>query len=83
MSELSDEEISLQALYDPSKKVIGDIEDGIFSTPELQPRIKTGIDNLQLVTKLVNQMRLFSSNEQVFYRKKKRLFLKLNDFFSD
>lgn len=65
MSELSDEEISLQALYDPSKKVIGDIEDGIFSTPELQPRIKTGIDNLQLVTKLVNQMRLFSSNEQI------------------
>lgn len=74
MSELSDEEISLQALYDPSKKVIGDIEDGIFSTPELQPRIKTGIDNLQLVTKLVNQMRLFSSNEQVFYRKKKDYF---------
>ncbi|EFP09584.1 CRE-PPFR-4 protein [Caenorhabditis remanei] len=65
MSDLSDDEVSLQALFDPVKKLVCDIEDGVFSTSDLQPRLKTGIESLQLVTKQVNQLRLFSSNEQI------------------
>ncbi|PIC38594.1 hypothetical protein B9Z55_010561 [Caenorhabditis nigoni] len=65
MSELSDDEVSLQALFEPAKKLISDIEDGVHTTAELQPRLKTGIENLHSVTKLVNQLRLYSSNEQI------------------
>uniref|UniRef100_A0A1I7U8I9 Immunoglobulin-binding protein 1 n=1 Tax=Caenorhabditis tropicalis TaxID=1561998 RepID=A0A1I7U8I9_9PELO len=65
MSDLSDNEVSLQSLFEPAKKLICDMEEGVFSTSDLQSRLKTGIENLQEVTKLINQMRLFSSNEQI------------------
>ncbi|EGT33668.1 CBN-PPFR-4 protein [Caenorhabditis brenneri] len=65
MAELSDDEVSLQSLFEPAKKLISDIEDGAYSTSQIQAQLKTGIENLQKVTKLVNQLRLFSSNEQI------------------
>ncbi|PIC11405.1 hypothetical protein B9Z55_029102 [Caenorhabditis nigoni] len=57
MSELSDDEVSLQALFEPAKKLIPTWRMAFISTAELQPRLKTGIENLHSVTKLVNQLR--------------------------
>ncbi|CAI2347492.1 unnamed protein product [Caenorhabditis sp. 36 PRJEB53466] len=65
MSELSEDEQSLQALFDPAKRVASDIEENRFELRKLQPRLQTAIANLHQVTVNVNKLGLFSSNEQI------------------
>uniref|UniRef100_A0A8R1EFP6 Immunoglobulin-binding protein 1 n=1 Tax=Caenorhabditis japonica TaxID=281687 RepID=A0A8R1EFP6_CAEJA len=63
-SELTDEEVSILEIFKPAQKFINDLEFG-SSQNDVQARLKTTIENLHAVTRMINQMQLFSSNELI------------------